>query len=602
MFNSFRNFLLALMAMCIAMSGISNAQVDLKKIKEQLPKLLGATNQGTEFVLAFHPAREEGGPNNAIRIYISSSVETDVQLTIPFFSDQPYKFARTKPNDIIEIKLLPNEAQPYTRGGGGLVSTLKHTQVWPGRGIIIEADAPIIVYGVSRCDYSSDGFLAIPTHALDKKYIVSSYRETADFIDQSLTPYVSIVGIYDNTLVTFSFGGNNNSRIINADEANKGYSPGQAINATLNRGDDWLIASEGARSDLGGSMVAANKPVAVISGNHCPYIPTEVQGCNFIIEQEYPMNAWGKKYYVTPIIGRKKSSEIRLFAKEAHTQFYRDYNGPQTFWENTSVWGIEGRAWQTYRASTDTNVGMVVTANKPIEIVQYNPGNEDDGISSNPFQMILIPEEQFLNDIIFNTPGIRGGYGFNSNYINIVYKSDSKGQIPDDLELGDVLPSTGQTNWRKLKDWSSEPGNLLKDPDYINSPIKVFSKTVRLPYDAVWRLKCPTQKIMAYAYGFSLYDAYGFPTSAAMVDLEKPDTVAPVPYYTQLCDGTTDTTITDGKQQYSYVIDMPDDADIRSNMASIIFDKNNSTNYGFDIKQVEKGWVPGEQRMVHWKA
>jgi len=203
------------MAMGIAMSGISNAQADLKKIKEQLPKLLGATNQGTEFVIAFHPAWEEGGNNNAIRIYISSAVETDVRLTIPYFSDQPHKLATTKPNDIIEIKLLPNEAQPYTRGGGGAVSTLKHTQVWPGRGIIIEGDAPLIVYGVTRYAYTSDGFLAIPTHALDKKYIVSSYRETADFTSQSLTPYVSIVGIYDKTNVTFSFGGNNDSRIIN---------------------------------------------------------------------------------------------------------------------------------------------------------------------------------------------------------------------------------------------------------------------------------------------------------------------------------------------------------------------------------------------------
>jgi len=611
MINKLYNFLIALIAMGIAMSGISNAQADLKKIKEQLPKLLGATNQGTEFVIAFHPAWEEVGNNNAIRIYISSAVETDVRLTIPYFSDQPHKLATTKPNDIIEITLLPSEAQPYTRGGGGALSTLKHTQVWPGRGIIIEADAPIIVYGMTRYAYTSDGFLAIPTHALDKKYIVSSYRETADFKNQSLTPYVSIVGIYDSTLVTFSFGGNNDSRIINADEGNKAYTPGQTISATLNRGDDWLIASEGARSDLGGSMVQANKPVSVISGNHCAYVPFEVAACDFLIEQEYPMNAWGRKYHVTPIAKRLRSSEIRLFASDSCTKFYRDYDtlnpffeniytwGYDTlnpFFENIYAWGVEGSAWKTYRASTDTNIGMVVTANKPIEVVQYNPGINDDGISSDPFQMMLIPEEQFLNDIIFNTPGIRGGYGFDDNFINIVYKSDSTGQIPDDIELGDVLPATGETNWKKLKDWSSEPGDLLKDPDYINSPIKVFSKTVRLPYDAVWRLHSPTQKIMAYAYGSSSCESYGFATSAVITDLEKPDTVAPVPIYTQLYDGTIDTT----NGNYPYVIEMPDNDSLRSNMSLIIFDRNNSHNYGFEIK--DKGWIPGEQRMVHWKA
>ena len=601
MFNRFRNFLIALMAMGIAMSGISNAQADLKKIKEQLPKLLGATNQGTEFVIGIFPALEEMvDPNDAVHLYISSGVATDVRITIPRFSDKPIHYYRTRPNDIIDIPLQPSEAYPYVRDHSASVASLEHTRVWRGAGIIIESDEPIVVYPVVRMIYTSDGFLALPTHALDKKYNVSSYREGREFVSTSLTPYVSIVGVYENTLVTFSFGGNNDSRIINADEGNREYKPGKTISTKLNRGDDWLIASEGAWSDLGGSRVTANKPVAVISGNHCADVPTGIQACDVLIEQEYPMNAWGRKYHVTAIAKREKSSVVRMFAKEANTNFYKDYNvGPkQEFFHNTSAWGIEGVAWLETRASIDTNVSMVVTSDKPIEIVQYNPGINDDGISSDPFQMMLVPEEQFLNDIIFNTPGIRGGFGFDDNFINIVYKSDSTGQIPDDLELGDVVPATGETNWKKLKDWSSEPGDLLRDPDYLNSPIKVFSKTVRLPYDAVWRLHSPTHKIMAYAYGFSWYDSYGFPTSAAIADLEKPDTVAPVPYYTQLCDGTTDTT----NGNYPYVIDMPDDADIRSNMALIIFDRNNSTNYNFDIKPGEKGWVPGEQRIVHWKA
>jgi hypothetical protein len=204
------------------------------------------------------------------------------------------------------------------------------------------------------------------------------------------------------------------------------------------------------------------------------------------------MNAWGRKYHVTKIAGRKRSSPVRLFAKEANTRFYKDYNNQDTtqaFFVNAAAWGVKDVAWLETRASMDSNTGMVVTADKPIEAVQYNPGINDDQVDSDPFQMMLIPEEQFLNDIIFNTPGIRGGYGFDVNYINIVYKSDSTGQIPDDLYLGDVSPTTGETNFKKLKDWSSSPGDRLYDPDYRNSPIKIFSKIVELPYDAVWRIK-----------------------------------------------------------------------------------------------------------------
>jgi len=43
-------------------------------------------------------------------------------------------------------------------------------------------------------------------------------------------------------------------------------------------------------------------------------------------------------------------------------------------------------AWLETRASMDSNTGMVVTADKPIEAVQYNPGINDDGVDSDPFQ------------------------------------------------------------------------------------------------------------------------------------------------------------------------------------------------------------------------
>ena len=601
MLKKFRSCILALIAMILAMSGIMNAQADLQKIKEKLPKLLGATNQGTEFVLAFHPAWESPYMNNRIRIYVSSNVATSVRLTIPYFDSKPLYVQTTKPNDIIEFVLEANVAQPYTRGDGGFASTLKHTQVWQGRGIIIESDDPIVVYGVTRYYYTSDGFLAIPTFALGKQYTASSYIESADYVNQSLTPYVSIVGVYNNTSVRFYLGGNNQSRIIDGDHGNKEIRTGQSISATLNRGDDWLIAAKAAGSELVVSLIITNKRIAVISVIHCAYVPVGNAYCDFLIEQEYPMNAWGRKYHVTPIVDRKYSAEIRLFAKEANTRFYRDYNtdSNQAFFVNTASWGIEGLAWKSMRPSIDTVVGMVVTANKPIEIVQYNTGSEEDGTDSDPFQMMLVPEEQFLNEIIFNTPGIKGGLGFWYNYINIVYKSDSTGQIPDDLFLGDVDPYMGTTNWKKVKDWNTDPGVQLFDPDYRNSKIKVFSKTVRLSHDAVWRLKCQSQKITAYSYGFADDDSYGYPTGMAIKNLEILDTVKPVPFYKLYCDGSTDTVPSISGKDYPFVRDMPDDATIRSNMALILFDKYNSTNYSFEM---EKGWIPGDTRDVRWKV
>lgn len=565
-------------------SSVSAQQIDINKIKEQLPKLLGANNIGTEFVFGFHPCWEEVGPNNAIRIYVTSPVETEVRLTIPYFSSDPYMVKKTKPNDVIEFILAPNVAQPYVRGAGGAVGTLLPTQVWPGRGIIVTSDAPIVCYGVTRFQYTSDGFLALPVHALGKNYTISSYRETANFQSQSLTPYADIIGVYDKTKVLFYFGGNNSSKIRTVDE--KKWSPHDILRADLNRGDFWLLASEGPQSDIGGSYVVSNKPVACLSGSHCAYVPTTNSACDFISEQELPTFAWGKKLHVTPLIDRKYASIIRAFCKEAPTTFLRD--GQEVF-QLFSSWGMENEGWVELRANPDGNFPAVYSSDKAINIVQYCPGQSEDGVPADPFQLMLAPEEQFQNEILFNTPGIKGGYGFLRNYINIVYKSDSTGMIPDDLDFGEVV-TTGETKWTKVKDLSSSPGQQFKDPDYFGKKDQMFAKTIKLAYDGVYRLRCPSQKIAAYAYGFGVYDSYGFPTSMALADLEKPDTNAPVPVYELLCDGNT-------IDKKTMVLDMPDNDTVRSNLALILFDKNNSFNYDFTYDD----FVPGESRGTKWK-
>lgn len=562
-----------------------NAEDDfqLKKIKEQLPKLLGANNVGTEFIFGFHPCWEETGQNNAIRIYVSSPVETEVRITIPYFSDDPFEIKKTKPNDIIEFILAPSVAQPYSRGVGGLTSTLLPTQIFKGRGIILEADAPVVVYGVTRFQYTSDGFLALPTHALGKEYVISSYRETADFKNQSLTPYADIIGVYPRTKVSFYFGGNNNSRIRTLDD--RIWKPFEVLRAELNRGDFWLIASEGASSDLGGSYVIASQPVSVLSGNHCAYVPSQLAACDFIIEQELPTNTWGTKYYVSPIVDRAKSSIIRVFAKEGPTTVLRDGVEQFTLFTN---WGLQQEAWTELRANPDTNKGAVYHSDKQIYVVQYNTGQQDDNVQSDPFQLVITAQEQFQKDIIFNTPGIKDGFGFQRNYINLIYESDFNEQIPDDLELGEIL-ITGGISWKKIKDISSAPGNPFDDPDLRGTSKKMFSKTIRLPYDAVYRIRSKYQNIAAYAYGFASYDSYGFPTSMAIIDLEKADSLTPVPYFELTCDGNT-------IDKKTYVIDMPENDTIRSNMSVVLFDKNNSFNYEFKCDK----FIPGETRTLKW--
>lgn len=55
---------------------------------------------------------------------------------------------------------------------------------------------------------------------------------------------------------------------------------------------------------------------------------------------------------------------------------------------------------------------VVISCDKPINVVLYNPGSTDDVVSTDPFQMQVLPVELYSNNVIFNTPGVYGSLGF----------------------------------------------------------------------------------------------------------------------------------------------------------------------------------------------
>ncbi len=520
-------------------------------------------------------------PNNALKVYVSAAVATKVTLEIEGLSIKRTKI--TIPNDVIEFNLTPQEGQMYSKGSGAVATPPQPSQVWAKRAIKVYAEDPIVVYGVTRYRYTSDGFLAMPITGLGKEYQVASYADPTNNTSQYLPSYTSIVAIYDNTKVTFKLGGMESSRayLMNNDTLRFG----QQLKETMFAGDVWLIAGIGAYNDLTGSTIKANKPISVLSGVFCAYIPTWNSACDFIIEQELPQNVWGKEYHVTPIVDRKNNSIIKIFAKEPFANLYRD---GQAIGQILTPGGLAGTGFLEVRSDPDLpKRPVIISSDKAISVTQYNPGMSEDGVESDPFQMGLTPLEQYQEEIVFNTPGIRGGFGFKKNYINLVYKSTVDGGIPDDLEIAEV--TGGQVLWEQLNAKDASPGEKFQNSTDAEGRTWM-SKTIKFTQDGVYRIRSTTKlnKFAAYAYGFSEWDSYGFPTSVALADLEIPDTLAPVIDYTIGCDGE----VTKG-----LVTDEPrDNSDNRSNMGLVMLDFQDSYNYDFDYDD----FVVGEDMKTNW--
>jgi len=537
---------------------------------KDLPKMLGMTNAGREFYFSFIPCWETVGSGNELKLYITSSVSTLVTVEVP---GKGYsKQQKTKPNDVIEFTLSPAIGQPYRKTDREVPEP---DQVWRAAGVHVYADDPIICYGVTRYQYTSDGFLALPVETLGKDYIIASFADPSPNTIQWLPSYSAITAAYDKTKVTFTMGGTDWSKTAG------GLMPGQPSTWNLNAGDVLLIAGLGSKAEITGSTVHATKPVSVVSGNFCAYIPTNCGCCDVIEEMEIPTHLWGNTYHVTPIINRLKNSIIKIFAKEAKTKVYRDYKEIGLI-RNSG--GTEENGYLHMRADTNGPRPVVISGDKPIGVTQFNCGQQDDNIVSDPFQMVLLPIEQYSTEAIFCTPGIKGGYGFPYNYINICYSSASD-SLPDELELGQYTGS--DFTWTRVKDISSANSASFSS---LPGDKKYFIKTVKLPGDGVYKVR-HSEPLQAYLYGFSRYDSYGMPASASMNYFIVKDTLPPVPEWQMECDGTVNL------HKTRYVTDKPDDPYSRSNLSTIYMLSSVSYNY----KLYYSDFMPCEDFITSWR-
>jgi hypothetical protein len=575
-----KKFLL-IIVLCIVSIGYLHAKNETiaeDKLNEWLPTLLGTNNSGTEYYFTFHPCWEVANSQNFLKVYVACGVETEVTVSVEGKGYSETK--KTIANDIIVFNIPPSIGQVYRKNDRDHPET---DQVWESFGIHVEAGAPIICYGMTRYMYTSDGFLAIPTTSIGKEYVVSSWTDIGDNgtgAGQYLSSYSSAVAAFDNTNIRFTCGGPSFSTTAS------GMKVGETKTYQLNKGDVLLIASRGQYSDLSGSAFEGNKPFSVISGNYCSYVPEQTPACDFMIEQDLPISSWGKEYHVTPIINKKKYSWVKIYAAEDNTTIYRDGKALATLTKGGG--GVLDEAYINLRASDDENepLPLLFSADKPISVTQYNTGQLDDGVPSDPFQMVLTPTQQFQNDIIFATPGFQGD-GFANNYINIVYEAGPDG-LPANFQIAEVV--NGEFVWTDLLSYSPGAGQPFYMPD---GGKRMFSKTIKLEHDGVYKLQNSTP-FGAYAYGFSNYDSYGYPVFAGLGNATGSDPTPPSIGQVYIDENG----VVRSSEKGNSILTLKDNEGNSSHISKIIADPYLSSNFKLEVDE----YIPGEETELNWSA
>lgn len=293
------------------------------------------------------------------------------------------------------------------------------------RSFHVVADHEITLYGINIRNKSSDAYLALPDDVLTGTYLVLAWQNgllqgevngifISDFERHS---EFAVIATEDGTTVRIT-----PSVLLMGQESLKSFT------VVLDRGEVYFgQARLGLELDVTGSVVQANKPVAVIAGNQRTSVPTQVGNYrDHLVEQMPPIQAWGTTAVLTPHFTIDPRSpyqaEARILAAFDSTtvQIVDGVNG--------STRTVLLSAGSFYRLSP--LVATFVRADKPILAAQYEhsvgSNNFEGPTYGDPFMMIIPPPEQYDTAYAFQSvihPE------FIAHYINIIIPSGSEGSL-----------------------------------------------------------------------------------------------------------------------------------------------------------------------------
>ncbi len=439
---------------------------------------IGGTTEGREFWLVFQKNFRDWTPDE-----VTGALKPAEPLQLNLFITSSKRAEGT-----IEIEGI-RFRKDFTVNAGQVIAInidtsaqLRSNEKIEKLAVHVTSDEPISVYGLSHRYQTTDTYLGYPVDVLGTSYRAIGYSWLAN----DLLSQIAIVGTQEGTNVT-----------ITPTVRTKNKAAKQPFTITLNRGEVYQLMPRYdpmGTSDLTGTLIEADKPVAVFSGHNCAYVPENtIKACNLLVEQMPPIRSWGRQFFVGTMAGRT-SSVVRVVANEDSTLVYEN---------NQLVARL--KAGEFYQ-NNHQNQQTMITSNKPILVAQLSKGFANGDSVGDPMMIVVAPTEQFLAKYRFATP-IQGQW---RHYVNLIVPTESLRSLKLD---GQSLDS------RQFR-----PFGISR---YSFAQIEVDYGTHTVECEQPFGL---------YSYGFGFgtgdggaaYDAYGNGGGQSMVQvIQAPDTIPP---------------------------------------------------------------------------
>ncbi len=375
--------------------------------------------------------------------------------------------------------------------------------------------------------YSNDASLLLPAHILGTSYVVVSADHV---ISRSIlgtqnigNSQVTIVATQNGTTLKFK-STTKTAAGTGAPSIARGSTGTFTLNAydvlqitTDNDGADLECSSLPAwcrvDSDLTGSVITSDKPVAVFGGAACNQTPFDKSACDHIEEMIFPFNTWGKTFVAQQSHPLRLTSGGFASPSAAAPDYWKivaacpattcpngtlitlsapptagDVLKPDRCLPGTSLTTNNCRLAGGTAAFFRSKSSFTVVADQPIAVAQFFAGQEattSAATQGDPSLVLLPPAEQWRNTYtVLAAPGIK------DNYLGLSI---------DDSKVSSVLV-----------DGAAVPGfTTVAGTNYrvVNHPVSVGTHTIQV-------IARPGQTQLPGAgvtiYGFDSYVSYGY--------------------------------------------------------------------------------------------
>ena len=350
-------------------------------------------NKGREFITGLMP-----NPLGSVTasVQLTSDVATAVTIQYPVQSPSFSQTVNLTPGQVTIVNL---PSGTHLGWSAGLVRN---------NAVRLSAPDEFVAYAVNRATFTSDAAMVLPVDALGTSYIVATYQGSrAHSGDRS---QFLVIATFDGTHVTIT---PSQSVFIPAPGTNA--APGVPFQVTLDRGQGFRAQAVFSNGDLTGTVIEADRPVALLNGNLCTNVPGTTTACDHVFEVAHPVRSWGTSALVANLPGRPGGSVYRILASVDGTEVSRD-----------------GVLQAALDRGQFLEVGPLAgnhefTANNPIFVTQFMTGNSSPGaVLGDPAMVNVIPPDQYLDAYTFATVG---GSQFVNHFLTIVAPSDSLAEL-----------------------------------------------------------------------------------------------------------------------------------------------------------------------------